>query len=345
MAKESATRTDVRNARDRYVRIFGAMKSLSEPEPWTTGVSNMLEWLTWSTNYVLGIAKTRYWRKVAEWSHAPAVRSASLAEKLRHVEKKLAEEIRNSEKPERYDPPESKIASPREALRRAKFHSEEYLNKEFDIFWTLVSDRYLDEFYGRFTVINGGGEWATHGNSGFFAKSTGIREMQMDNVAYNKAEGLLVANELKVRSERGPDQILKYGLMHKLLTERGFVERRTRLLLLFISATREEPRWDDEIRKEIEFCKRSSKSTHRRLIAPQVIEMARRAEKASTTWQELLAFNEAYQARLGSPVQQVEQKLLGGFNRAVESKAFMNRSKQKRFSENAADSRAADTGQ
>ena len=40
-------------ARDRYIHIFGKIRSLAHEVSWSTGVSNMLEWLTWSTNDVL----------------------------------------------------------------------------------------------------------------------------------------------------------------------------------------------------------------------------------------------------------------------------------------------------
>jgi len=146
----------------------------------------MLEWLTWSTNDVLGITKTRFWRQIVEWSHEESVRSSTLEKKLLHVEGRLKVELEKSQVAERYAAPRSAIASPTEVLRRVKFFSEDYLNKEFDIFWSLVSDRYLDRFYKQFTSIKGGGAWATHGNGGIFATSTGIRAMQMDNSATTK---------------------------------------------------------------------------------------------------------------------------------------------------------------
>ncbi|MFT4639666.1 MAG: hypothetical protein ACI8T1_002991 [Verrucomicrobiales bacterium] len=116
----------------------------------------------------------------------------------------------SSEATDAYAPTTSSIASPREALRRAKFFSEDYLNKEFDIFWSLVRDHYLEAYYRLFTKIAGGGRWFTHGNSGLYAASTGIREMQMDNLSYNPDEGLLVANVIKLGGTKNRDQILKY---------------------------------------------------------------------------------------------------------------------------------------
>lgn len=169
----------------------------------------------------------------------------------------------------------SAIASPREALRRAKFFSEDYLNKEFDIYWTLVSDKYLDRFYRQFTHVKGGGEWSTHGNSGLFSTSTDIRAMQMDNLSYNETEGLLVANELKLGGRKNPDQILKYALMFNLLRERKFIVPEARLLLLFISDADDHLRWDALIEEEVAFCRASSKSTARAACQSDVVAIAR----------------------------------------------------------------------
>ena len=55
-------------ARDKYIKLFGEFHSLDHAVPWTTGVSNMLEWLTWDTNHVLGITKTKYQIKILGFS-------------------------------------------------------------------------------------------------------------------------------------------------------------------------------------------------------------------------------------------------------------------------------------
>lgn len=310
-------------ARDKYINVFGRLESLAQPIPWSTGVSNMLEWLAWSTNSILGVTKTRYREKIVAWSHDEVVRHGTLDEKIRHVSRKLDEELVRSEQSTRYAHPISAIASPREALRRAKFFSEDYLNKEFDIFWTLVSDKYLDSFYRQFTRVEGGGEWSTHGNSGLFSASTDISAMQMDNLSYNETGGLLVANELKLGGKKNPDQILKYALMFKLLRDRNFIIPETRFLLLFISGSEDSLRWDALIEEEIAFCQRSSKSTARAACQPDIVAIARSAEYASATWKQLIEFNGAYSQTLDPETQQVERKLLWGFNESLAAKNFM----------------------
>lgn len=310
-------------ARDKYIKIFGKIDSLEHEVSWSTGVSNMLEWLTWSTNDVLGVTKTKYREEIVKWSHDAAVRDSSLEAKQDFVKQQIDIELRESERHETYDPISHRIASPREALRRAKFFSEDYLNKEFDIFWTLASDTYLDKFYRQFTKIEGGGRWFTHGNSGLFAKSTEISDMQMDNLSYNPSEGLLVANELKLGGKKNPDQILKYALMYRLLRDGNFIKPETRFFLLFIGDIKEMRLWEGLIAEEEAYCRGSSKSTAERALHPEGIKLANTAEKDSTTWRDLVEFNKEYLTILDLPKQQVEQKLIWGFNETLLSKKFM----------------------
>ena len=308
------------NARDKYTRVFGSISSLAERVSWSSGVSNMLEWLTWNTGALLGVSKTVYRKQIVAWCHEEEVREGSLEEKQRHVEQKIHAELASSEETDTYAQTASSIASPREALRRAKFFSEDYLNKEFDIFWSLVSDDYLDTYYGLFTKIAGGGRWFTHGNSGLYAASTGIREMQMDNLSYNPDEGLLVANELKLGGRKNRDQILKYALMVQLLEDGGFIEPKTRFLLLFLSEKKETHEWDQLIDDEIAYCRTNAKPA---LVQTSVLTIAKAAEYASTSWDDLIEFNESYLKLLDPQSQQVEQKLLSGFNEALGAKCFL----------------------
>ena len=320
MSDLNAKRT---KASDQYMNVFGRLKSLAEPISWAEGVSNMLDWLVWNTSNVLGITKTEFWKKIVAWTHEGAVRDGTLDEKLKYVSGKLYEALQASEQSERYAPRTSTIASAREALRRAKYFSEDYLNKEFDIFWILVSDRYLDAFYRQFTHIKGGGRWSTHGNSGLFYYSTGITKMQMDNLSYNETEALLVANELKLGGKKNRDQILKYALMFKLLRDRKFIDFHSRFLLLFIGGSKEDTQWEERIQAEVSFCKNSPKSTAQDVCQAEVIEIARSAKYESISWSEVVQFNKTYATKLDAKEHQVEQKLISGFNETLSAKAFM----------------------
>ena len=311
-------------ASDKYKSVFGEIKTLAESISWATGVSNMLEWLTWSTNDVLGVTKTQYRKMIVELSHDELIRNASIEEKQKYVADKLDLAIADSEQLERYAKPKSSVATPREALRRAKYFSEDYLNKEFDIFWSLVSDIYLDTFYRQFIDLKGQGEWFSHGNSGLFGCSTNIRDMQMDNLSYSQSEKILIANELKLGGKKNPDQILKYALMYRQLRDRGFIKFDTQFLLLFIGDKPEHYDWDDLIEKEIDYCNKSKKSTCKAAIEPEGIDISRNAKYASVTWGDLVSFNENYISTLDERSQQVEYKLLRGFNETLSEKAFMN---------------------
>lgn len=310
-------------AREKYTQVFGKIDSLAERVPWSTGLSNMLEWLLWSTSDVLGVSKKKLQKKVIEWSLDESLIDASIEEKIQFVQKKVELEIKISESLIRYERPKSSLASPREALRRAKYFSEDYLNKEFDIFWSLVSDKYLDSFYSQFITLQGGSSWYTHGNSGLFAYSVGINEMQMDNLSYNPGENLLVANELKLGGKKNPDQILKYSLMYRLLLERGFIAQKTRFMLLFIGDKLESENWDETIEAEIEYCKKSTKSTAKKALNEEGVRLTKKSVYKSITWNQLVQFNEEYINYLEVPLQQVEEKVLQGFNDSLLSKAFM----------------------
>jgi hypothetical protein len=309
---------------DRYKKIFGQIESLAEEVPWSTGLSNMLEWLTWSTRDVLGITKTRFWNQIVELSDDPAIKNGTLEEKKLFVKHQLARMILESESHDRYDRPTDSLAGAREALRRAKYFSEDYLNKEFDIFWGLVSDSYLDSYYAQFFGFEPGGKWYCHGNSGLFAYSTGIESMQMDNLSYNPKRQLLVANELKLGGKKNRDQILKYALMFRLLTERGFISNNCRFVLLFIGDRPAIFDWEAEVEAELAYCRASPKSTAKAATNPHCIEIAKRSSYFTTTWRELFDFNERFVQQLDPDSQQVEQKLLRGFNASLSAKAFFD---------------------
>src|SRR5439155_17882333 len=147
--------------------------------------------------------------------------------------------------------------------------------------------------------------------------------MQMDNLSYNENEVLLVANELKLGGKKNPDQILKYALMFKVLRDNKFIVPQSRFLLLFIGSAKQACRWEDVIEEEVSFCKNSFKSTAHDACQPDVVAIAESAKYASTSWSDLMKFNEEYGVKLDPETQQVERKLLWGFNESLTAKAFM----------------------
>lgn len=304
---------------ERYQKIFGSITHLSDEIPWTTGVSNMMEHLLWETRAVLGIPKTQFWKMVLQYTQTEEFQSLSPEAQKNHVKKKLDNLISSSEVTEKYLRPKATYCSAREALRRNKFFSEDYLNKEFDIFLNLCSDMYLDTLYQKFATFFEGGHWSTHGNSGLYCNSTGIEEMQMDNLAYNDRERILIANELKLGGSKNPDQLLKYSYMLNALKERGFIEKDASFLLLFIGDKHEVLNIADEIESEKAYCTNKNKHI---FLTTEVLNTASQMSVKSLTWHELIDFNERYQTTLGGD-QQVERKLLEGFNTSLKEKAFL----------------------
>jgi hypothetical protein len=295
---------------ERYRRFFGHLENLAEAPPWTEGVSNLVDWLVWSTRHVLGVNKTQYWKQIVAWCDEEALRELSTVDKQKVIGKRLGDVIRESEATDRFDPPKNSIAGPREALRRVRYFSEDYLNKEFDICWSLVSNGYLDGLYGEFFDFIPGSGWSSHGNGNLFVASVGIGSMQMDNLSYNAAAGLLVANELKLGGKKNPDQILKYASLFGELENRGFVEPRTRFAFLLFGDREETHDWEDLIEQEIGYCCSAGKTE---LVSPRNLSTAQRMSFGAISWLELVQFNERY--LITHPENgEVERNLLAGFN-------------------------------
>ena len=111
--------------------------------------------------------------------------------------------------------------------------------------------------------------------------------------------------------------------MVRLLCERGFIEPETRFLLLFIGDKEETGEWSEVVDREIEYCRKSTKSTAKLALDPKGIRVAREAQYATTTWSRLLAFNKEYLSTVDIQSAQVEHKLLVGFNESLSDKKFM----------------------
>ena len=43
------------NPTERYENLFGSFETLAEEQPWTIGLSQMLVYLGWGTEFLLGI--------------------------------------------------------------------------------------------------------------------------------------------------------------------------------------------------------------------------------------------------------------------------------------------------
>ena len=308
-------------AAEKYRRVFGSVSHLKDQISWTTGLTNMVEFLAWEPKQILGITKKQYVRQIIEWATQPELAGKSVEEIEHVIIKKLNAKMHDTEQLETYSSQRVGICHPREAVRRVKFFSEDYLNKEFDIFLSLCSDAYLDLLYQQFIPFESSGTWSTHGNSGLFEASTELKAMYMDNLAYNHQSNVLVANELKFNGRKNPDQLLKYCVMYEHLLDKGFIDKGAKFLLLFIGGNALEHNKQRLADRELALChKRPKKYQH--LLRPELLDIVDHLQVASITWSALIAFNQRYLAE--NEVSQVEQKLLRGFHQSLKSKSFMH---------------------
>jgi hypothetical protein len=306
-------------ASEKYRIVFGSLSHLSTSVPWTTGLSNMVEFLVWNTNNILGVPKKQYWEQIVRWTKSDEMNGLSIEEIGKKIDKKLQKQLIETEQLDRYSRKSTGICSAREALRRVKYFSEDYLNKEFDIFLSLSHDSYLDKFYKQYIDFKLNNTWTTHGNSGLFEYSTELNAMSMDNLAYNVDSNILVANELKLNGKKNPDQILKYCLMYNYLENKRFINLKASFLLLFIGGSEIQYDLKTEVEKEIVYCRKKGRDD---LLTDDILKRAKSICLKSITWHDMTEFNIDYLSSLGEE-QQVEKKLLLGFNMSINEKSFM----------------------
>ena len=306
-------------AHEKNRKIFGSIESLKDEISWTTGLLNMVEYLVWETKSVLGISKTQLIKQIVEWCDEDELKNLSFEDKYQTIKDRLDMIMSESESIEKYERGKKGYCSPREALRRNKYFSEDYLNKEFDIFLNLCSSKYLDKLYSKYISFDLNNKWSTHGNSHIYVSSVEITKMQMDNLAYNHSSKLLVANELKLGGKKNKDQILKYCYMFAELVSKGFIDKSSKFLLLFIGDKKEEINIEDELKKEIDYVTNEKKLQY--LLEENIFKICNDINISSLTWDELIIFNEQY--AVNNTLNEVESKLLLGFNSALKEKAFL----------------------
>jgi len=307
-------------AKEKYKKLFGSINSLAEDTSWTLGLVGLLEHFSWGTDSILGITKTKLVETIVEMSDSDKLSMLSTNEKIKKIKYNLKILAESLEKDEKFNSSTTGYCTAREALRRSRFFSEDYLNAEFNIFMSLCSDNYLNCLYKDYIDFNDTGSWSTHGNGGIFQISSGIdNKMQMDNLAYNKSENLLVANELKLGGMKNKDQILKYCFMYKILIDNTFIEKDSKYLLLFISDKDDNFNRQNELEKEITYVKNKPNLAY--LLDDEILKIASNLNLKSITWNELIVFNQKYIFK--NNICQVERKLIDGFNKTLREKAFI----------------------
>lgn len=308
-------------APEKFRKVFGSISHLKDEISWTTGLSNMVEFVTWSPQSILGIKKKQFVNQIIDWALHDDMQGKELIEIQNEIGNKLNHIMSETEQLDRYAKQTTGICNAREALRRLKYFSEDYVNKEFDIFLNLCSDNYLNKFYEQYTPVIADSCWSTHGNSGVFAYSTELKAMQMDNLAYNHQANLLVANELKLNGSKNADQILKYCLMYEALVDKGFINKDAKYVLLFIGGSSLKHDKQTLIEHELAYCRRKPEK-YQHLLRSELLDVVNHIEIASMTWAEFIEFNDNYLR--DNMVCQVEEKLIKGFNQSLQSKSFMH---------------------
>lgn len=183
----------------------------------------------------------------------------------------------------------------------------------------LCSNNYLNTLYGQYLPLMANGTWFTHGNNGIYANSINEKGMQMDNLAYNEKESVLVANELKLGGSKNKDQILKYCFMYEILKEKKFIKPDTKFLLLFIEDTHKNINFEDELKKEITYANKHAKLHY--LLKDSILNIASNIMVKTLAWSELQQFNVEYMESSDS-LCEVEKKLIIGFNTSLSEKYY-----------------------
>ena len=273
MNKESETTASSRNPLP-----LVEVEHLSRPWSWTMGLAGLVKWLSWQTSNILGMSKTQLVNyAIKETLEFCNDSCTDRKEAVTAVRRKL-KDYKN-------------WITPPWVQYNLRIHAEDYLNKEFDILFSLLPDKSLDNYFSSFFQCMPAGSWQVFGNSNDFEYSTGVRFMQMDTLAFSESTGILVALELKVDAPVGDDQVLKYCYMVAFLEKRGLLPAGTVFKFLIISASEVDS--VAELRKAVdkfESCplpRRGTSEEEMLELKPRVRELLSQMELNATTWQDL----------------------------------------------------------
>jgi hypothetical protein len=204
------------------------------------GIAGITRLITWETDTVLGISKTTFRKNITtrifdlcnitkqEQSKIDTILSAEHKNEVESANAKTLYE----------EPKKNRLISPFEAQRRLRYFSEEYLNKEFDIFMSLLPNLIISNYLSKFFSIDPNSVWNIIGSSNDFEQSTGISFMYMDTLAYSHATKTLIALELKMDSDIGKNQLLKYMFMKAYLEDIGMIATDTKFEILILGPSK-----------------------------------------------------------------------------------------------------------
>ena len=213
--------------------VLTEINHLKDELPWTMGLAGLARLAAWETKNILGISKSEFIEKIIGW--VIEIQKSNPSENLdksriRDICKKnIKTEIESAEVAKIYDKKITQdldgnklLISPMEAQRRIRCFSEEFLNKEFDVFMSLLPNRlineYLRSFFDRISLKS---EWNVFGLSNDFETAMDIKYMYHDTLLYSHATSQVIAIELKFDTELSKNQILKYAFMLADLESQG----------------------------------------------------------------------------------------------------------------------------
>ncbi len=269
---------------------------LNQPNPWGMGLVGLLKWLVWAPENIVGKRKTPQFEQI--------IRSTlkELGQDEQNVDALLKafydeynQELEETKACEPYDLYKTqKYLHPVEATRRMRYFSEDFLNKEFDIFCSLLPSAMLNLYLQTHFQLGSEGEWFVFGNSNDLEFSMSMLFMQIDTLAYNSETNTLVGLELKIDADLGQKQVMKYCMMVAYLEQTGKLPPNTTFKLLVISAN---PTTSDEhaaiiehaknVLEQKEYPKRGLKAGQAETLHARTEELLSSLELSFTTWQDL----------------------------------------------------------
>ena len=321
---------------------------LKESQPWTMGLVDLLTLLTWETARVLGISKTKYRKKIVELTmdclkrrlpdkgiDFSEIEKKANAEVDRNIKQQI--EDANPKKDDRYETPVTGLmVAPFEAQRRLRYFDKEYLNKEFNIFLSLLPDATLTRYFSQFFEVSNESKWSVFGNTNDIEQSTGIKYMLFDTLAYSHDTSTLVAVELKIDGKPSKDRVFKYAFLKADLESKGMIAKGSQFHLLFIGAKKESDEFfielvqhGETLLSHGELPKKTTDPEHLKAIAPMVKKVLNQVQIKYTAWQE---FGEHLEGLLAdSPTETYAEsyvKVIKGFLEALSLKWSKDQSRK-----------------
>jgi hypothetical protein len=223
------------------------IKDFRDPFPWTMGLAGMLKWLRWQPKDLLGVkigdlevfdCGEQQYLTLSEFSDIAVEEILISLKELGLFTEEIPEADVKAKLLDKLNQRQPKWTSPEAAQYSLRTRKEDYLNKEFDVFLSLLPDSVLTAFFRN--VFDDernvpASRWNVIGNGHEFPKATDIAYMQMDTLAVGVVEekiDSLVAIELKIDKKLEGEQILKYCMMFADLVAQEKLPKNTSFNLL-----------------------------------------------------------------------------------------------------------------